>query len=1195
MNFEFIDLSLDDRQFKGETHNKNLEDAMKQAIVNFCKSMDTGLFLLDMPTGFGKTYSVLDFMVDNYDAPEFKDKKIFFVTTLKKNLPDKELREHFARRGKADDYDKYCLRIEANADMVVQKLDELYRARKIPPTITMKQEFKDLHGSVKLLNEYRDKKRELKGNSKDIINVLCKSAEDAIRKQQEGAFRKVIESELKQFRTPKEKLKNIANNPDYHWIGELYPAVYTREKRIFFMSMDKFFLGNTTIIEPTYSFYNNDITKNAIIFIDEFDATRDRLLNQIITRGLENHIDYLGLFHRVYASLKTRDFPAELTTASKLQQAYLDEHKNAKNPMEIIEGFGGVFDETYDRFAMQYSFKTEEDGKGDRSRNFIFNDLQFHSVFEGENAFIDIDTDMKAKQNWLCFTKRRPTEKDGGVLSLLASVKGCLTYFQNGARNLSFNYKHHKDEDKRPGDDDYTFENAIESVLTEFHLSREQIRYLKPIVMGGQVKSKKDKKDSNGKMSLKYFDRSVYNRGFRYYDFIDDPNHSMRSEIQLFDFQNSPERILLHLSEKAQIVGISATATLDTVVGNYDLEYLQRMLQDKFYVMPEADRCRLQESFQTFVANYDKVNIHVEPVSYNADDRVELSEIFNGNEALIKKYAEKLSISFERVEYAKNNFIRVVKVMKAFILNNSVKSLLCLNNKLPQENKGLFDIKLLEEFADAIIKLYGIKGLKGKDLLYSINSEDYDAKRAEFIQRLSKGEKLFVISSYNTVGAGQNLQYKAPGNATIVAVNDYDRGDMEKDFDCIYLEKPTNLLVNVDSKKGIEAENLIRFVYQMEFLMERGEVSRKDGIAVIKDAFICFSGGYTFSGKKGEPYKTDSVNNYALRTLIQAVGRICRTGLKNPDIYIYVDNTILTDYDLSIVEQRMLNPEFAELVKVGKIYYNGQANENLDIAVMENRAGTLALKAMQIINELKRNWTDDSIDYWKALRELCLMRPTLSRKNVEQNSQYQLVYMCAPGEITAYSYEQEGDYNKNINIKFDGSLPQKMSEDEVHLKEIMQIPGVKALFEKHGYATSFVPNEFILTPPMFNNIYKGALGEVVGKYILEQYAGVTLQEMPPEFFELFDYTLGNGVYVDFKLWKETMLISAEEEKKNVLEKLDKCGGKRTVIINIMLDHNMQITSSDSGRIIEIPYLYRLDRKEIGTEIIAKINREGYLQ
>lgn len=223
------------------------------------------------------------------------------------------------------------------------------------------------------------------------------------------------------------------------------------------------------------------------------------------------------------------------------------------------------------------------------------------------------------------------------------------------------------------------------------------------------------------------------------------------------------------------------------------------------------------------------------------------------------------------------------------------------------------------------------------------------------------------------------------------------------------------------------------------------------------------------------------------------------------------------------------------------------------------------------------------------------MRPTLSRKSVEQNSQYRMIYLCAPKEINAYSYEQEGDYNKNITIQFDDSLPQKMSENEVHLKELMQIPGVKAYFEKHGYATSFAPNEFLLTPPMFQNIYKGALGEVIGKYILEQYAGITLQEMPPEYFELFDYTLGNGVYVDFKLWKETMTVSANEEKEKIRAKLEKCGGKKVIIINIMLEHDMQISSSDNGRIIEIPYLYRLDRKEIGIEIITKINREGYLR
>ena len=53
-------------------------------------------------------------------------KKIFFVTTLKKNLPDKELREHFARRGKADDYDKYCLRIEAKCRYGCKKIRTSY-------------------------------------------------------------------------------------------------------------------------------------------------------------------------------------------------------------------------------------------------------------------------------------------------------------------------------------------------------------------------------------------------------------------------------------------------------------------------------------------------------------------------------------------------------------------------------------------------------------------------------------------------------------------------------------------------------------------------------------------------------------------------------------------------------------------------------------------------------------------------------------------------------------------------------------------------------------------------------------------------------------------------------------------------------------------------------------------------------------
>ena len=129
---------------------------------------------------------------------------------------------------------------------------------------------------------------------------------------------------------------------------------------------------------------------------------------------------------------------------------------------------------------------------------------------------------------------------------------------------------------------------------------------------------------------------------------------------------------------------------------------------------------------------------------------------------------------------------------------------------------------------------------------------------------------------------------------------------------------------------------------------------------------------------------------------------------------------------------------------------------------------------------------------------------------------------------------------------------------------------------------------------MFNNIYKGALGEVVGKYVFENYLSVELQELPEEYFELFDYMTGDWIFIDFKLWKDTMRVDAEEEKKNVIEKLNKCDGKRAIIVNIIYDRKMSPVTSDNGRIVEIPYLYRSDRHELDIEMINTIMKEGYL-
>ena len=100
---------------------------MKNVISNFCKNKENGLFLLDMPTGFGKTFNVLEFIFENYDKEEYKNTKFFFITTLKKNLPFNELRERFIKLGKATEFDQIAIKLESNVESVINNFDTAYK------------------------------------------------------------------------------------------------------------------------------------------------------------------------------------------------------------------------------------------------------------------------------------------------------------------------------------------------------------------------------------------------------------------------------------------------------------------------------------------------------------------------------------------------------------------------------------------------------------------------------------------------------------------------------------------------------------------------------------------------------------------------------------------------------------------------------------------------------------------------------------------------------------------------------------------------------------------------------------------------------------------------------------------------------------------------------------------------------------
>ena len=96
---------------------------MKELIEKFCNDKrKNGLLIIDMPTGLGKTYSVAKFIAENYNRV---DGKIFFVTQLKKNLPEDDLRKCFSEIGKESELDRLMLRVENNVDNLCFHFEEV--------------------------------------------------------------------------------------------------------------------------------------------------------------------------------------------------------------------------------------------------------------------------------------------------------------------------------------------------------------------------------------------------------------------------------------------------------------------------------------------------------------------------------------------------------------------------------------------------------------------------------------------------------------------------------------------------------------------------------------------------------------------------------------------------------------------------------------------------------------------------------------------------------------------------------------------------------------------------------------------------------------------------------------------------------------------------------------------------------------
>ncbi len=195
------------------------------------------------------------------------------------------------------------------------------------------------------------------------------------------------------------------------------------------------------------------------------------------------------------------------------------------------------------------------------------------------------------------------------------------------------------------------------------------------------------------KRELVLEDRSFYQVGMEYYEFEDNDSHHDNTNLKFVKVYDTPEKIMLYLAGKATVFGISATAEVDTVVGNYDLRYLKEQLKERFHTTPgdlkNKTRNLLQERWNAYVEGM--INVHGEVVCSNIQgfNAEEYCKSFMNTE--FARYASNIITNITENEYQIIRYCNVLKAMCLFNKNEDIQSMLYLGMALPKRNNPGMD------------------------------------------------------------------------------------------------------------------------------------------------------------------------------------------------------------------------------------------------------------------------------------------------------------------------------------------------------------------------------------------------------------------------------------------------------------------------------------------------------------------------
>ena len=1195
----------------------------------------TGLALITLPTGFGKTTNVPEGLARKIASDPNAISKVFAITQANNNLYN--FKTKFQNSWKKNGLDPTKILLIPATDKPFRAFWEksewystvtgIFDKNGLNEQLICQNISKTLQQDRKFSNVVK----EMLSTSKDLAAKLTffynKNIDQSLKptRQEISDLVRIQKKQIKKYvyfvisenepdfdkASLKEKLKIYNSFKSLSWVKELFPIMKIPDNDVILMSASRFTMSWDLIVESLNNGYQTDkvdslIGNSPVLVIDEIDQLAATINSAIIEDTVKGSIssnptdanDLIDLTKTIITRLRVFFAPNSDSFPSDIISLSVEELETLRKDFKELEQFyseyeldkGRSLDPDLTKAADQFFFVSSEQ----------LQQLSITYQLSGKSIMYEYgDYITKSNHNRTLFSvsskeRKQEREKNGSKASSMTILLALLHKLNRKIWEFLYYHRNDKNESKR----DFII-RFLESIGSDTKV-QGVLKLLSGVPNGFNIHTIKNKD-------------TVYNRGFDIY--VIHPRkdeegryHNDDPKLYWYYVPHTAEKHLLDMTNHYKVIGCSATADIKTTLNNFDFSFIKSELEDRFCnaktlpndlktelnlleqknqqwklqnvqpittVMPAGNRSyagktilQALEELELFPKNFKNFKILNKAFMKLGNNELvgmplTLDSFLNTDTELTVPITQQRPLSYDTVKKL-NLLFAILLFLKNVSPTNSNRSMAMLFNSFSNFNPDRDSI-VLDAITD-IIKIYlstrpDLKAYldQGSNVISISSWRHYDENsmiqimRADDINNQHKAlakvkEKLkdgknvrIIISMYNTLGTGQDLDYafdkiclKKPD---LKNVNPGDRPDIRhKDFDCLYIEKPTYITMSIKSNEVASSKNDDLTTKFATAHMEMQRRFNSVDSAYFSEEFtknIADLNSYIQANGKGQGpvWSQNPANDECNATwskLLQAVGRMNRTYYKvqqpllmlDPKLKDYCSDRSIDDYcntidvlkntnesgyqytTFSPLENALIKAlSGSSIVKVPNLIgqqigqeerYNLKAIEKLSRADKKDGRAVNYLATDGFYAEQKATAIKDI----HMKRKQALEHPSLNSEDYELLPQnLQSLYMrqknLPAGSPIAYSYTLSADQNMEYqrlsdnpdanNNVFKISVPD--INQVLHLQEILMVaPELRKIFEHNHWATELTTNDYQLSPLAVKTYLQGAYGEIIIKW-----------------------------------------------------------------------------------------------------------------